>query len=481
MKKLIVVIFLLFFNFLQGFSFCGFYVAKAGVNLFNETSQVILVRNNEQTTLTMSNDFNGDVTDFAMVVPVPTVLKKNDIKVVDREIFDRFDAYSAPRLVEYNDPEPCGIKIANEDVKPRSAAKETKTAAPVDKQYNVTIEAKYTVGEYDIIILSATESTGLSNWLIDNGYKIPDGANEVLAPYIKSNLKFFVVKVNLPAQKSGKFSYLRPLQIQYNSPKFMLPIRLGMANANGNQDLVVYALSSKGRVECTNYRTDNVPTGNKIPEFIKDTFGKFYADVFEKVWEKAAQSVVFLEYAWDISQNNFVKCDPCVSEPPNYNDIKTAGVNFDKTNSLNEKLFFTRLHVRYNRQKFPQDLFFQETNNKQNFQARYVINHPANNFTDCIEGKKYLETLIQHRKQELQELVSLTSWQIDGYSDYVSDYENILKKINTNTNNNNLFSNTNTENTPPNSNSDILLALCLGFLFIISILLAILLGMKLKK
>lgn len=34
----------------------------------------------------------------------------------------------------------------------------------------------------------------------------------------------------------------------YESRKFMLPIRLGIANAQGPQDLVIYTLTRKGRV-----------------------------------------------------------------------------------------------------------------------------------------------------------------------------------------------------------------------------------------
>ena len=33
------------------------------------------------------------------------------------------------------------------------------------KRSSVKIEAKYLVGEYDILILSAKESSGLKNWL----------------------------------------------------------------------------------------------------------------------------------------------------------------------------------------------------------------------------------------------------------------------------------------------------------------------------
>src|SRR4029453_18121371 len=116
------------------------------------------------------------------------------------------------------------------------------------KSLGVTIEARYTVGEYDILILSATESSGLETWLKTNGYRIPAGASSVLATYLKQNMRFFVAKVNLKEQTRLGFTSLRPIEIAYESPKFMLPIRLGMVNADGPQELFVYPLSGKGRV-----------------------------------------------------------------------------------------------------------------------------------------------------------------------------------------------------------------------------------------
>ena len=89
------------------FSFCGFYVSKADGTLKNKTSQVILVRDGNKNVITMYNDFKGDTKDFAMVVPVPVVLRKDDIKVVDQTIFQKLNDYSAPRLVEYWDQNPC--------------------------------------------------------------------------------------------------------------------------------------------------------------------------------------------------------------------------------------------------------------------------------------------------------------------------------------------------------------------------------------
>ncbi|MBN8852501.1 MAG: hypothetical protein BGO55_01985 [Sphingobacteriales bacterium 50-39] len=398
-------------------AFCGFYVSKADGTLKNKTSQVIIVHDGERNTITMYNDFKGDLKDFAMVVPVPVVLGKKDIKVVDQKIFQTLNDYSQPRLVEYYDNDPCNPILY--ELQGRVAGVQmndvvvTGYGTVKKKDLGVKIEAKYLVGEYDILILSAKESQGLKTWLIGNGYKIPEGAEEVLDPYIKSNLKFFVVKVNEEEKKKLPGNFLRPIQISFESPRFMLPIRLGMANSDGDQDMIVYAFSKKGRIECANYRTVSLPTGKNIPLFVQNNFSNFYSNLFQHQWKMEGKSVAMLEYAWDVSPKSYLKCDPCVAVAPSRQDLVQAGVWWvggqqEDEEDLSENVHFTRLHFRYNRKAFPQDLLFQETANTENFQARYIITHPATGDLNCPAGKKYLDELKERRKDELEMLTHLT-------------------------------------------------------------------------
>jgi hypothetical protein len=431
LKKIIGYCTVLLLLSLQSNAFCGFYVAKADAGLFNKTSQVIMVRDGERTVITMSSDFKGAVRDFAMVVPVPVVLQRDDIRIAERVLFDKLDAYSGPRLVEYHDQNPCMRYLYDAPAAVRATESSAMAKGSSDEsreeRNKVVIEAKYTVGEYDILILSAKESGGLEEWLIDNGYKIPSGAKEVLEPYIKSNMKFFVVKVNLDEIDKSGSSLLRPIQISFNSPKFMLPIRLGMANAKDDQDLIVYALTRNGRVETSNYRTVKIPTDKNVPEFVEDVFGKFYVDVYHKNRNKEGKNNVYLEYGWNISGNSGVKCDPCPSPPPIMADLAEAGVNWLRPNGWNGydgSVYFTRLHVTYNRENFPQDLIFQETQNYENFQGRYVITHPAQGDFDCEAGRIYREEVKIRRGKELQQLASLTGWDVSHYRDYIRNFYN---------------------------------------------------------
>lgn len=377
-------------------SFCGFYVAKADASLYNKASRVVLVRSEDKTVISMMNDYEGDLKNFAIVVPVPEILEKEQINIGDSKIIDHIDNFSAPRLVEYFDSNPCD-RYEEESSRWDFRKKEMKPSpnlAPASespKDLGVKVEATYTIGEYDIQILSAKFSDGLETWLNQNGYKIPNGASEALKPYIKQKLKFFVAKVNLKSIEKG-LTYLRPIQFAFESPKFMLPIRLGMLNAKGEQDLLLYVLSKNGRVETTNYRTKKLPTDLEVPEFVKKDFGSFYKAMFDEQTRKEKFSVVFTEYFWNMSW-----CDPCAADPLSNEELKKLGVfwlnEFSNKKSISST-FVTRLHIRYNNQTFPEDLSFVETKDQTNFQGRYIIQHPwKGSPNQCSEATKYFEDL----------------------------------------------------------------------------------------
>ena len=397
-------------------AFCGFYVARADTSLFNRASQVVLVRDKNRTVITMANDFEGNAEDFAVVIPVPTMIEREQINVGDRAVIEHLDAYTSPRLVEYHDGDPCAVydrlEMSRNDASLPAASKELRQSA---RSRGVTIEAQYTVGEYDILILSATQSDGLVQWLKENDYRIPPGANRVVSSYLKQDMRFFVAKVNIEEQSKLGYRYLRPLQVAYESNKFMLPIRLGTLNAKGKQELYIYALTRTGRVETTNYRTVKLPSNMTVPEFVEDEFADFYRAMFERQTKAENERAVFLEYAWDMSW-----CDPCAADPLSAGELRQLGVFWlDKNGGESKRAiqpqaqnaFVTRLHVRYDAEHFPEDLVFQETGDRQNYQGRYVIQHPWKGETSC-DITSYEAGVRERQEREAQQLANLTGWDI---------------------------------------------------------------------
>ena len=418
MKKfgisVLLITIVMFLPYREILSFCGFYVARADSSLYNSASRVVLSRNEDRTVISMMNDYKGDLKDFAIVVPVPSVLQKEQINVGDPKTIDHLDAFTAPRLVEYFDSNPCDrYREMEMDGVSKSVMVEEKAEGvrANSKSYGVKVEATYTIGEYDIQILSAKYSDGLEGWLKENGYKIPAGASAALKPYIKQKLKFFVAKVNLGEQAKTGLIYLRPIQFAYESERFMLPIRLGMINASGPQELLVYVLTKTGRVETTNYRTVRLPSDIEVPVFVKNEFASFYKSMFDYQSKKENNKVVFTEYFWNMGW-----CDPCASDPMSNKELKSLGVFWLNDSSRlggDYPVFVTRLHLKYTNRTFPEDLMFQETGDTENFQGRYIINHPWNGSeNECSEAKQYFDQLEKNNDTRAKNLAKITGWDI---------------------------------------------------------------------
>ncbi len=506
-------------------AFCGFYVSGSNQKMFNDATNVVLMRAGTRTILSMQNDYRGPLEDFAMVVPVPVVLKPTDVKVIPKEVFDRIDSLGSPRLVEYWEQDPCpqpvfdgwagetitvtgsapiidqgsmksGITISQDytrnvpapgrarpAVAPQLAsfavqpttitagvpahvtwefhyanqpwpepqcsvdhgvgtiysglandltldATTTLTltcansAGRAQKQVSirvVKVEAKFDVAEYQILILSATEAAGLEEWLRLNHFKIPDGAEPLLRPYIEAGSKFFVAKVDPAKVKmiDGHVA-LSPLRFHYDSEDFSLPIRLGIANSPGQQDLIVNILSPDKRYEVANYKNVTIPTNFGVVPSVKGRFAEFYAALFDKTIEKNPGAVV-TEYAWTaqptaVQQGIYgVTCDPCPSVIPIDGDMMLLGADILGSNGgqiQHGGYVLTRLHARYGKTDMTDDLRFREakqitggrevwtqagleygaqpSTTGNYFQARYAIRHVWTGPIKCNNPRRFV-------------------------------------------------------------------------------------------
>ena len=287
-----------------------------------------------------------------------------------------------------------------------AAARTRRTRA---EALGVTIEAQYTVGEYDILILSAQQSSGLETWLRENGYRIPAGASEVLGSYLKQNMRFFVAKVNLTEQAKLGFSYLRPLQVAYESPKFMLPIRLGMVNADGPQELFVYALTRKGRVETTNYRTVQAadrhgPAG--LSEGAGRVLDVLQGDVRAPGREAGqARRVprVRVGHAAGAIRAPPIRCRPTSCGSSACSGATTAAVRRRTCSSRGCTCATTT-------RTSPRTSCSRRPATATNFQGRYVLRHAWTGGADVRAAIDYRRALSRRRAREAEQLASLTGW-----------------------------------------------------------------------
>jgi len=398
---------------LNALAFCGSYVGGSGTDLYNNASQIAVVRQGNETTLTMASDVEADSTDFAIVIPVPEVLNQANVRVVDPEVIRRLDAYSSPRLVSYTceqlghypaydtgdygyPPSSAGCllggcsndsMIGASDTDAALAADGTAPLSPEDID-SVGVEANFAVGEYEIVILSAEESGDLLLWLELSGYAVDPATEDLFAEYIDAGSYFFAAKVHLEEAETGDATigggpkYLSPIQFTYRSDVWSLPIRLGTTNSPGVQDAVFFVVNTAhyGQAGISNYPEASIEDECLFDTHAEDaTFGEFYEREFAATHERSGQGIWSNEYSWGPT-----KCDPCTSQGAlSDEDLQAIGWDRDPWDA-----WFTRLRVRYTPEEATQDLVFYHTNMTTNGQIRHIEYERSHewDFPTCAEG-----------------------------------------------------------------------------------------------
>lgn len=363
-------------------AFCGAYVNGGGAPLTNRSSVIAIARQAGMTTLSMRNDFRGELTDFGLVIPIPAAVQQEDVRVIDTALFDKLDGYTGPRLAEYTCDDWYGVSeaalAADTGAGFQSGGCSLSLAVPKEADFDsggvpdsgVIIEDQFDLAEYEVWILSAAGAEGLAGWLSANGFVVPEGSQAIFDEYIEQGVRFVALKID-PTRVTDP-AWLSPLQFSYADEGFQLPIRMGTTASEGVQDLVVYTLTDpeSGRVGISNYPEATPPVDECMLED-DGTFSHWYDVALAEALGlpsdpdqlNGASGLSWItEYGWGSGL-----CDPCTSVGP-LSAEEVARFGFD----AHYGFYVTRLHLRYTPDAVTQDLTFYETRQTDNTQQRYI-------------------------------------------------------------------------------------------------------------
>jgi len=293
----------------------GFYSAgPASPPLVNEASHVVLFRDGTRTVVSMRNDYKGPVARFALVVPVPGTLVKEDVKVLPRDLFDRLESLGAPRLTESWEQDPCpGADSPLLAAAPGESFGDGGLGlAPSPGERSggggggARIEARFEVGEYDVAIVAASDTAALETWLREQKLALPAGAEPHLRPYLERGMKLLVARVD-PGRVPfvGGRATLSPLRFHYDESTLTLPLQLGLVSPSGTADVVVDVIARQTRYEIANRPSVAIPTNLEVSPASRARFGELYAALLDRVLREHPRAAV-TEYAWDPGT-----CDGC--------------------------------------------------------------------------------------------------------------------------------------------------------------------------
>ena len=387
-------------------AFCGAYVGEIGSTPQNHLSRMVVARADNETVLTLFNDAEGaGAADFGVLIPLPEVIYEGDMRVTERALLERIDAYTAPRAVRYDcaDLYPLEAEVAEAAGKAADTADSgpsssgSPAAAPTSSSSSggcmgggsswaddtgaggdryvdtaddgVDVVDTYELAEYTAFALSADDAGALEGWLATNGFSVPESTTAVLQEYLDRGDHVLALRVAVDRLPAGGF--LTPLQIRYHGEGWTLPIRLGATSSVGLQDLLLYVLTppETGAASISNYRETLLPIdGCMVPE---DELGSWYDTQLDAAMDLPADLDALAgrtglawvtEYSWTGGS-----CDPCPEDGP-----LTQSEAGELAPFGHYGYHITRLHLRYTPDAVTQDVALYSTGITDTLQVRLV-------------------------------------------------------------------------------------------------------------
>ena len=307
-------------------AFCGFYVNGAGGEMFNNATQVVLMRQGTRTVLSMQNNYQGPPSDFAMVVPVPVVLHEEDVKTLTKDVFAKVDrwarrgssstgsrtrAASATPRTRW----PTAMQPSAGDGDGRREVREGLRRQDRGEVHGRRVRHRDPVGDRVDRARHAGCATSTT--------RSPRARSRCCGRTSRPASKFFVAKVD-PKKvtfENGQ-AMLSPLRFHYDSDEFSLPIRLGLANSSGTQDLIVNILSPEQRYEVANYKNVTIPTNLDV----KDEVAQAVRRVLRGAVRSHASSRTPARSS-PSTRGTPARCDPCPGPTLDGNDFATLGAD----------------------------------------------------------------------------------------------------------------------------------------------------------
>ncbi len=260
---------------------------------YNPASAVVIVRDGRRVVLTIEAAYEGPPTELSLVVPVPSAIGRESVRTVSGTVFRRLDQRTAPR-VRHVFPD-CFARMGAAAAMSADGASDSARgrSAPTPEDLGVEIEDEWPLDEYDVTLLSAEQSTGLLTFLRERGLDLPDAAADMLRGYIESGHHFVLFHADpTRAQRLGETMMLSPLQLEYESDELRVPVRLGTLNSPGEQELLLYVISTEGRFDIANRPGVIAPTDIRMRRDARGAFAELYTSITDEIFRRTPGAAI---------------------------------------------------------------------------------------------------------------------------------------------------------------------------------------------
>ncbi|HEY8943911.1 MAG TPA: DUF2330 domain-containing protein, partial [Polyangiaceae bacterium] len=316
-------------------AFNGFFAGKREEDIRSHTTQVVVMKKDATTVVSVMPDYEGPLDGFALVLLVPGDVTAAAVNTLKREFVDRVDQVSAPRFHEFWEQDPCSPEPAQQEWE-RSLKVQgggflgggsISGGNKVAKELFLDVEAKQKEGEYKFTLLGSGED--VVGWLRSKGYKAPAGVDAAIKPYLARGMQALVAEVDPKRIEliGGDRAQLSPIRYATAQPFETIVAKPGLVNSPGKQELFVYVLDPKDRYEVKNYKTVYPPTNIAVDFSVKERVGEFYNALYDIILQKTPNAFLF-EYGWPANGCG----QPCATEPLMIHELLSLGADvFEKS------------------------------------------------------------------------------------------------------------------------------------------------------
>jgi len=234
-------------------------------------------------TYVLRTHYDGNPAEFAWVMPLPTT-PTNVVSHETASLFDELNEETRPRFFFYTGGGGCACGLAAGDMSVPGV---------------VDVEAGGRAGVFEWVSLTSTGSDALLTWLNDNGYVVPEAADDILDAYIQEGMHFLALRVAEPDQvETDGDIEIPPIQFTCQTSQRFYPMAISQISAADETEVLIYILADH-RAQAANVSNALVDRSAITYDYATDVSN--YTSVFAEALATWDGVVLITEFASSVS------------------------------------------------------------------------------------------------------------------------------------------------------------------------------------
>jgi hypothetical protein len=315
--------------------------------------QAVVLFFDDRETLVLQTEYDGELADFSWLIPTPSPITADDVHEADANVYYWLDDLTAPSFysvsVSHNRTFWGGCSCSG-----GGAGGGASSESGATDQDHVEVLETILTETYAVNLLSALDTQGLVDWLDQNGYTYPAGAETVFGDYIRRGWFFLAVRIRPSHPGEITKQTIAPIQIGVAVDEPVYPMLISSLSSEPETEILIHFISDH------RYRASNVTSEEVDYYYVSDPdhYKAEYKQWMKEQVENGGGEVYLIEFAgWLAHSDCLTVNDYLFGEPIDCND----------------DIFVTRFRSYFSPDLFIDDLYFEAEDHDLPFRVRVEI------------------------------------------------------------------------------------------------------------